>query len=49
MHKFCVVMVVKDEATFIEQAVRSVMRRPDCVLYAVDDHSMIIIFKFFIT
>ena len=33
-------MVVKDEACFVEQAVRSVMIRSDCVLYAVDDGSV---------
>lgn len=39
MYKFCVIMVVKNEACFVEQAVRSVLARSDCVVYAVDDCS----------
>ena len=39
MYKFCVVMVVKDEACYVEQAVRSVLVRSDCVLFVVDDSS----------
>jgi len=38
-NKLCVIMVVRNEGRYIEEAINSVLSKPDVIIYIVDDNS----------